>query len=148
MNIQEHPRLDLHATCACGAASLSLSGKILSMFVCSCQDCQRATGSGHACLAMVSKADVTISGFVKSYDATADSGATVARSFCPECGTPMFGKTSRSPDIMLLPVGLFTEDADWFSPNQLIFARSHHDWDFIAPEVEQYPTYPQRRPAP
>ena len=41
----------------------------------------------------------------------------------------------------MLPAGLFGADADWFAPNQLIFARSHRDWDVIAAELPQHATY-------
>ncbi len=41
----------------------------------------------------------------------------------------------------MLPVGLFGAETDWFAPNQLIFARSHRDWDAIAEELPQHETY-------
>ena len=43
---------------------------------------------------------------------------------CPDCGTPLYAQSSRAPDLLMLPVGLFGPGADWFVPNQLIFARS------------------------
>ena len=41
----------------------------------------------------------------------------------------------------MLPVGLFGPDADWFAPNQLIFARSHHAWDALPEAIPQHDTY-------
>uniref|UniRef100_UPI0038995AFA GFA family protein n=1 Tax=Devosia algicola TaxID=3026418 RepID=UPI0038995AFA len=116
------------------------------MFVCSCLDCQRASGTGHSCLAMVRAGDVATTGTVRTYDLTAESGGTVSRSFCPNCGTPIFGKSSRAPDIVMLPVGVFAQDADWFSPQHQIFARSHHDWDAMGAAIARHHTYPQPRP--
>lgn len=135
------PQVDLSANCACGAVSVSVKGPIFAMFLCSCEDCQKATGTGHSTVALASPADVVISGPTASFDRPADSGAVVTRRFCPRCGTPIAAQSSRAPDAILLPVGLFGRSNDWFVPNQLIFARSHHDWDRIAEELPRYNRY-------
>jgi hypothetical protein len=142
MDRKPRPIVDLTAKCACGAVSLHLSGKVLSMFMCSCEDCQRATGAGHSAVLLAQPADVTISGAVKSFARPANSGAVLTRSFCPECGTPLAAQSSRAPQVLMLPVGLFgAAAADWYAPNQLIFARSHRDWDAIAADLPQHQTY-------
>jgi hypothetical protein len=42
----------------------------------------------------------------------------------------------------MLPVGLFgAAAADWYAPNQLIFARSHRDWDLVDAALPQHDTY-------
>ncbi|MEO5806842.1 GFA family protein [Devosia sp.] len=133
--------LDLTAGCACGAVTVTLKGQVQSMLLCSCRDCQRATGTGHSSVAMFKAADVSISGPAKSYARTADSGAIFTRHFCPQCGTPLYGSSSRAPDRLLVPAGLFGDAADWFAPNQLIFARSHHGWDVIDPDLPQHERY-------
>jgi hypothetical protein len=124
--------------------SIAVNGPIYSMFMCSCQDCQKATGTGHSAVAIVDPADVTIDGITKSFARSADSGATFTRTFCPECGTPLFGKSSRAPDAIMLPIGLFGADAPWLKPNQLIFSRSHRAWDTVAEDLPQHQTYRQR----
>lgn len=44
--------------------------------------------------------------------------------------------------MMMLPAGLFgTATQGWFAPNQLIFARSHREWDTIAADIPQHATY-------
>jgi hypothetical protein len=144
MEKRQRPRVDLSASCACGSASVAVNGPIRSMFMCSCEDCQKATGTGHATVAIADAADVTVTGRTKSFARPAASGATFTQHFCPECGTPLFGKSSRAPDALMLPVGLFGADARWFVPNQLIFARSHRDWDRIAEDLPQHQTYRER----
>ncbi len=45
--------------------------------------------------------------------------------------------------MRMLPIGLFAGNNDWFAPGQLIFARSHQEWDEIAaglPRHEKYRT--------
>lgn len=138
------PVVELSASCACGAVSLAISGRVYAMFMCACEDCQKATGSGHSTVALANPADVTVSGEVRAFSRPADSGATFTRHFCPTCGTGLFGKSSRAPNAMMLPVGLFGADAAWFTPSQLIFARSHRTWDEIAAELPRYETYREK----
>ena len=137
----EKPIVDVTAHCACGLVTLTVRGRIRSMFMCSCEDCQRATGTGHSTVALASPADVTISGPTSSFARPAHSGATLTRWFCPDCGTPLYAQSSRAPDLLMLPVGLFGAGTDWFVPNQLIFARSHHDWDALPDGLPQHATY-------
>lgn len=135
------PLVDLKANCACGAVTVSVRGPIRAMLMCSCEDCQKATGTGHSTVAMVNLADVAVAGATKSFARPAASGATFTRWFCPECGTPLYGRSSRAPHALMLPVGLFGAAADWFRPNQLIFSRSHREWDEIAAALPRYDTY-------
>ena len=138
----KRPQVDVRAKCACGAVQVALKGRVLSMFLCSCEDCQRASGTGHAAIVLARPADVTISGETRSFPRPANSGAIMTRSFCPQCGTPIVGQSSRAPDVIMLPVGLFGDAAaDWYWPNQLIFARSHREWDEVAATIPQHATY-------
>lgn len=141
MTDRVRPVVDISASCACGAISVTVRGPAYSMFLCSCEDCQRATGTGHAAVAIFDPNDVAITGETKSFDRLANSGATFTRHFCPTCGTPIYGRTSRRQDALMLPVGLFGREASWFAPSQLIFARSHRDWDTIAEGLPRHQTY-------
>ena len=141
MTANAKPEIELRANCACGEVTLSVAGRIRSMFMCSCEDCQRATGTGHSTVALASPADVTITGPTRNFARSAHSGATLTRWFCPQCGTPLYAQSSRAPDLLMLAVGLFGADTDWFVPNQLIFARSHRDWDAIPAGLPQHATY-------
>ena len=145
MTRQPKPVVDLKASCACGAVTVAVHGPIHSMFMCSCLDCQKATGTGHSTVALVDTAAVTVTGDTRGFARIADSGATFTRTFCPACGTPLYGASSRAPEKRMLPVGLFGAQAGWFVPNQLIFARSHHDWDLIDADLPRHATYRERK---
>lgn len=138
---RSRPTVDLTAACACGAASVTVRGRIYAMLMCSCEDCQKATGTGHSTVALASARDVTLTGETRAFSRPSDSGATFTRHFCPTCGTGLLGQSSRAPEIRMLPVGVFGADASWFEPNQLIFSRSHRDWDAIASDIERHDTY-------
>lgn len=133
--------IDKTATCACGQARLHANGRVLSMFYCGCLECQKASGAGHAGVVLMHRASVELSGPVSQYERDTASRSRFTRRFCPACGTPLGGSSARAPDLIMLPIGLFAPDTEWFAPNQLIFARSHQAWDLIADHLPRYETY-------
>lgn len=120
---------------------MSVRGAVSAMLMCSCLDCQRASGSGHASVALVPTDALHVAGATKSFDRPSDSGATFTRHFCPDCGTPLYGRSSRAPGIVMVPVGFFAGQNVWYEPSQLIFARSHQAWDLIADHLPRHDTY-------
>lgn len=137
----EKPVVEAEARCACGGIAVTVRGRVLSMLMCACADCQQATGSGHSAFALFKASAVTVTGETRSFTRPANSGARFTRWFCPNCGTPLFGRSSRAETVTVVPVGLFGGAADWYRPNQLIFARSHHDWDVVDAALPRWQTY-------
>ena len=43
--------------------------------------------------------------------------------------------------MRLASIGFFGPQAGWFNPSQLIFARSHRDWDVIADHLPRHARY-------
>ncbi len=140
------PVVDLTAHCACGAVGVHFAGTVRSMFMCACEHCQKASGTGHSTIAIARPGDVTITGETRGFAQIANSGATFTRYFCPVCGTPIYGQSSRAPEALMLPVGLFGADTAWFKPNQVIFGRSHRTWDALAADIPHYATYRDEGP--
>jgi hypothetical protein len=139
--MRARPVVDITTQCACGAVTVHFAGPVLSMLLCACADCQKATGTGHAAVVLARAADVAIAGTLTEFARPADSGATLTRSFCPRCGTPVLARSSRAEGVAMLPAGLFGAETEWFAPSQLIFARSHRAWDEIAADLPRHQTY-------
>jgi hypothetical protein len=147
MDRPPRPIADLTARCACGAVTLRFAGQVKSMFLCTCEDCQKATGTGHSAVILAAASDVTTTGETASFTRPANSGATLTRRFCPVCATPLAAQSSRATQTLMLPAGLFGADVPWFAPNQVIFARSHRDWDLLPAEIPHHRTYRDEEPA-
>ena len=141
MNKPDRIIVDLTAACACGAVEMTVRGRIMAMLLCSCLDCQRSTGTGHSSVALVPSTALTVTGSATAFQRPADSGATFTRHFCPACGTPLHGQSSRAPDLRMIPVGFFAGQNDWFNPSQLIFARSQQAWDLVADHLPRHQAY-------
>lgn len=142
MSETSRPVVDLTTSCACGAVTVTVRGTVYSMFMCSCEDCQRATGTGHSAAFVVDPSSLSVTGETRSFDRPSNSGATFTRTFCPACGTPLHGRSTRNDRAAMIPVGLFGKSADWFRPKRLIFSRSHRDWDTLADDLPRHETYP------
>ncbi|WP_415774731.1 GFA family protein [Paraburkholderia sp. J69-2] len=67
---------------------------------CHCLDCQRSSGAPFASGFIVRAADVTISGSPKTYSVHASSGKLATRSFCADCGSPLFTSGEAAPEVM------------------------------------------------
>lgn len=146
MASSDHPDLDLATHCDCGAVTLTARGRVVSMFQCACDSCQRISGGGHSSVVLLEADAITVTGETKTYSRPADSGAIFTRHFCPECATTLYAHSSRARALRILPVGLFSGQNDWFLPNQLIFARSHRHWDLVDAHLPRYDAYRENQP--
>ena len=102
--------------CLCGAVRYAVSGEPVRIAQCHCDDCRRATGSTFATNVFVRKEDLTIlQGTTKSYSHAADSGNTMTKEFCPECGSQLFGWSSGGAGVRSVKVGSI-DDAGFVQP--------------------------------
>jgi hypothetical protein len=125
--------------CACGAIRYSYEGKPAFALSCHCRDCQRETGSAFASILIVPRAAFRlIQGTPKNFELIADSGGTTTRSFCGDCGSPLFGF---GPDFVNIRVGSL-DDPSTFRPTQDIYVSSAQPWDYMNPALTKAPKLP------
>jgi hypothetical protein len=120
--------------CSCGAVRYQASVAPQFSFHCQCRQCQQATGTGHASLFVVPVDAVSLSGELRFYEQTADDGNTVSRGFCPRCGSPVVGKSSGHPDIMLFAAASLDNPA-LFKPEKVVWSASRQPWDYTDPDL-------------
>jgi hypothetical protein len=126
--------------CLCSNVRYECSVEPILMGNCHCRDCQRATGSAFAAALLVPRAAVTITGEVKHYDVMGDSGATVGRGFCPNCGSRLFSKPS-NPDLMGILAGSL-DDPSEFQPGMDFYTASAQPWDVMNPDLPKFAKMP------
>jgi hypothetical protein len=127
--------------CACGAIRYECSATPIFALNCHCRDCQRATGTAYASVLRVpTKAFRVTQGEPRFYTVTADSGNTVSRGFCPECGSPLFSRLSGMTDVVGVRAGSL-DDPNWHRPAADIFTKSAQPWDYMNPELPKFPGY-------
>ncbi|CAG8898477.1 unnamed protein product [Penicillium egyptiacum] len=82
--------------CFCGKVRVEYSGQPLASALCHCLDCRKLTGSPYSYNFLVKSAELHVSGSPKEVAKTSDSGNAIKNYFCPDCGTPLFGRKIKS----------------------------------------------------
>ena len=87
--------------CLCGAVRYESTGDSENASYCHCDDCKKATGGPYTVGILVKSAQLRIiSGEVRGYTTIADSGRKITREFCPNCGSPLFTRAEKCPDLV------------------------------------------------
>jgi len=127
--------------CLCGAVCYECTAEPIFMGNCHCRDCQKASGSAYEAAIGVPAAALKITGNVKYHDSKADSGNTVSRGFCPECGSRLFGKTSGMAELAIFMASSL-DDPKQFQPAMDVYTSSAQPWDHMNPAVPKFPKMP------
>ena len=109
--------------CLCGKVTYRVHTKPKAIFNCHCDDCRRATGSVFGTNLFVPEDEIEIKGEVSSYSHTSDSGSTMTKRFCPNCGSLMFGKNSAKINIISIRAGT-VDQKDLIKPSINVFMHS------------------------
>lgn len=128
--------------CRCGAIRYQCSAEPVMAGNCHCRECQRACGSAFGANIAVPIAALKITGNIKYYEYTADSGNTVGHGFCPNCGAPLVGRSSGLPELIAIRVGSL-DDPSWYQPAMSIYVDSAQPWDYLNPNLPKFPKMPQ-----
>jgi len=127
--------------CLCGAVHFKVDGDPVFAAFCHCKDCQKYTGTGHAAPMAFPESAVTITGATKSYTKTADSGNTITRNFCPNCGSPVFNTLALMPGVVIVPAGAL-DDPNEYEPAIAIYTSRAPKWDSTNDAVAKFPEGP------
>jgi hypothetical protein len=130
----------LRGECLCGAVRYECTGNPEDASYCHCDDCKKATGGPYTVGVLVKAVDLRmISGQVKGYTTIADSGRKITREFCPECGSPLFTRAEKYPDLVFLKAGCLDEP-ELIKPSCQIWTKRAVPWAYID---EKLPCYPE-----
>jgi hypothetical protein len=127
--------------CLCGAVRYECSADALFMGNCHCRDCQKASGGAYDPYIGLPAAALKVTGKVKYHDTKSESGSSLTRGFCPECGARLFGKTSGMPDLAMITAGSL-DDPSQYKPGRDIFTASSQPWDHMNPALPKFPKMP------
>ncbi len=123
--------------CHCGAVRYVCSTEPEITFYCHCIDCQKTTGGPFATELMVATEAVKITGELRAYTITVDSGNSITRNSCPHCASPVIDTSSGYPDHVVLRAGSL-DDATWLQPQAHIFTSRKQPWVKISDELPHF----------
>ncbi len=128
--------------CLCGAIRYAVNVPVSGLRACHCTDCQKTSGTGSSVNAVIQGKDFAITrGKPKCYAAKADSGRTLLRFFCADCGSPVYSQREASPERIVVRAGTF-DDSSAMKITTNIWTRSARPWSWIDPASEQLPGNP------
>jgi hypothetical protein len=127
-------KLPMTGGCLCGAVRYEISAEPIACINCHCRTCQKAAGAPYLALVFIPTTALKINGNYKEFATLAASGNKVYRAFCPECGTPLFGRNSAFTAIR--PVTATTlDDPSNFYPDKDMWIVDAQPWDYMNPEL-------------
>lgn len=127
--------------CACGKVRFKISQPFLGMAVCHCLDCQKSSGGGPNYMALVPKSGFELTqGEPRTYASQADSGAEISRTFCADCGTPLWSAPAGVP-FYPVKVGALDDPSD-LRPTLHLYTDSAQPWHLMHEGVPRVPKMP------
>jgi len=137
----------LTGSCLCGTIGYEIDAPVTELRACHCVHCQKTSGAGGSVNAVVPGSSFRITrGKPKRYEAHADSGRTLYRHFCGDCGSPIYSQHANSSEFVVVRVGTI----DAASPMKIttnIWTKSARPWAYIDPASKQFPGQPDAPPA-
>lgn len=133
--------MSLSGKCLCGAVSYTCVVEPVLAGNCHCKDCKKASGSGCAPTLFFPENSVSISGEVKYFESVGGSGKMLARGFCPNCGSQLFGKPGAMPGMLGIRAGSL-DDTSNYKPQSDIFSSRAEAWEFMDQNLPKFPEMP------
>jgi hypothetical protein len=133
--------MDIIGGCLCRAVRYRFSAPPMVTRICWCRLCQYlSTGNGtvNACFASAAR---TVSGELRDFASTADSGNRMHRRFCPICGTHVFSEADARPHLVFVRVGTL-DDPEIARPASVIWTSQAPSWacrDAALPHIPAQP---------
>lgn len=106
---------------------------------CHCYPCRKSSGNTHSINLIVPKDKLSVSGPLKTWTRTGDSGKKVTNSFCGTCGNLVHVDADAMEGIVIVKYGLVdeAETLDGLAPQQEIYCRNMLKWEKGLPTTEK-----------
>ncbi len=128
----------MHASCQCGNLTAEIADGAEPMVVmCHCIDCQKRSGSQFGSVVYYPADQVAIGGEAREFERPTDAGNTFTTGFCPNCGSTVYAKASRMPEIVGVTVGTIADPSFPARP-ALSTSRASIDWIELPAEIHGF----------
>ena len=115
--------------CHCGFITYEADVEPKKVMICHCTDCQTLSGSAFRTIALTRQDGFKLlSGELKTYVKTGETGSRRPQAFCPECGSPIYSSSEADgPKVYSIRVGTLHQRRD-LVPRSQIWCRSVQPW--------------------
>ncbi len=131
----------IKGACLCGSVRYQSDAKPLVMRACWCRLCQYIA-AGNATINLAFPTDTfSITGELRDYPSTADSGRIMHRRFCPTCGVHMFSEAEERPHLIIVRAGTL-DDPSIVEIDANIWTKEAPNWAHLDPDICQFDGQP------
>jgi hypothetical protein len=126
----------IEGRCLCGQVKYEISGDVGPIDFCHCSFCRRASGSAFASNATIMSASFElISGeaVLSEYESTPGK----FRSFCSNCGSPIYARVAAMPEVLRIRAGTLSSDPI-SRPSGHFDVESKAPWFTVADDLPQF----------
>ena len=132
----------INGGCHCGQVTYQAVVDDTKVMICHCEDCQVLSGTVYRTIVIADSDNLQITGSVKNYIKTAESGRSRIQAFCPECGTHLYASSADGkPEVYNLRVGTI-EQRQELKPAVEIWCDSAMNWNGLLPETKKIAKQP------
>ena len=135
----------LKGSCNCGYIQYEVLPPFKYQAACHCIQCQKHTQSAFSLVGGTTRDKFRLlSGELKKWTKTADSGTRHDCYFCPQCGNRIYHQNPLMPDIIRLKLGTL-EDTSVIDPQIHVWTQHKQDWYELPGDVPAHPAQPDLR---
>eukprot|EP01037_Dinobryon_pediforme_P018246 gene18246-18504_t len=127
----------MDAQCQCGQLKVRVLGPTTAVVACHCADCQRRTGSPFGVAAYYPHDQVKVEGRTCRYDRGTALGGVFENYFCPDCGSTVFFRGAKNPDVTGVAIGAFVAPHDMV-PIRSVWEQNKHAWVTIPTALQHF----------
>ena len=132
----------LTGSCLCGAIRYTIDADVKELRACHCTNCQKQSGAQGTVNALLPSAAFRLTqGTPKRFTAVADSGRTLHRYFCGDCGSGIYSQREANPEMVVVRAGTL-DDAPDMKITGHIWTKSARNWAHIDAGSMQHPGQP------
>ena len=129
----------MQASSQCGSLTVEIDdGAEPTVVMCHSFDCQRRSGSQFGSIAYYPVESVAIAGEAREFASGSDSGHAFTTGFCPGCGSTVYARPGRMPEIVGVTVGTIA-DPSFPRPLRSVYEQSKHHWIELPEEIAHHP---------
>jgi hypothetical protein len=130
-------------SCLCGAVRYRSDGEPAMTAVCHCENCQRQSGSALSIIVGVPAGSIVFQdeSSLATYTDRADSGRSVNRRFCKNCGSPIVSLVEMMPNLHFIKAGTL-DDKSWLKPTMHVWCDSAQPWVEIPADMQRFAKNP------
>jgi hypothetical protein len=120
--------------CLCGAVRYQINQSLITVSLCHCLSCRKATGSAGVSWIIIERENLT---FFKGEPRTFKSSQNVIRSFCAQCGTSLTYQSENAPATIDVTTSTLDNPED-YPPTEEVWLSHKLPWQISIKSIPQY----------